>query len=50
MDLKAGIGGLFRRIVGCVLALINIAPSLTVIINLLFFIMFLPVGAYAILA
>lgn len=38
-----------RKFFVCILALINIAPSLTVIINPLFFIMFLPVGIYAIL-
>lgn len=48
--MKADVGWLFRRILEFMLAIINIAPSATVIINPLFFIMFLPVGAYAILA
>ncbi|MEM3715627.1 MAG: methyltransferase [Candidatus Bathyarchaeia archaeon] len=50
MVLKADAGWFFRRILEFMLAAINIAPSITVIINPLFFIMFLPVGAYAILA
>lgn len=39
----------FKRIVGCILALIDIVPSLVVIFNPLLFIMFIPVGVYAIL-
>lgn len=50
ITLKSNVKRFFRRIIEFLLALINIAPSLTVIINPLFFIMFLPVGAYAVLA
>lgn len=48
--MKVKIGWFLRRISEFILALINVTPSLTVIMNPLFFIMFLPVGAYAILA
>jgi len=41
---------ILRGIFGLILALYKIVPSVTVILNPLFFIMFLPVGAYAILA
>ncbi|MEM1587251.1 MAG: methyltransferase [Candidatus Bathyarchaeia archaeon] len=47
--MKDKIGYFFRRIVGCALALINIIPSLVVIFNPLLFIMFIPVGVYAVL-
>ncbi|MEM2342162.1 MAG: methyltransferase [Candidatus Bathyarchaeia archaeon] len=48
--MKIKTGWFIRRILECILALINITPSLTVIINPLFFIMFFPLGAYAILS
>lgn len=38
-----------RKIIGCILALANITPSLIVIFNPLFFIMFIPLGVYAVL-
>lgn len=39
-----------KRITAILLALLNVMPSVTVIINPLFFIMFLPFGIYAILS
>lgn len=38
-----------KRIAGCILALANIVPSLVVIFNPLLFVMFIPVGVYAVL-
>ncbi|MEM2321482.1 MAG: methyltransferase [Candidatus Bathyarchaeia archaeon] len=38
-----------KKIVGCILALANIVPSLVVIFNPLLFVMFIPVGVYAVL-
>jgi len=48
--LRAKIGWLLRRLLAFLLALMNIIPQVTVIINPLLFIMFLPVGLYAILS
>jgi len=48
--LKAKIKWFFIKFSAGVLALLNTVPSLLVILNPLFFIMFLPVGVYAILS
>ncbi|MEM2273068.1 MAG: methyltransferase [Candidatus Bathyarchaeia archaeon] len=47
--MKDKIGYFSRRIIECILALIDVVPSLIVTFNPLLFVMFIPVGVYAIL-
>lgn len=47
--MKMKVNALLRRVAAGAIALINLAPSIVVIFNPLFFVMFFPVGAYAIL-
>lgn len=48
--MRAEIGWLLRRLSAFILALVNLIPQVAVIVNPLLFIMFLPVGLYAILS
>ncbi|MBS7639476.1 DUF1295 domain-containing protein [Candidatus Bathyarchaeota archaeon] len=47
--MKMRVYAFLRRVVAGAIALINLIPSIVVIFNPLFFVMFLPIGAYAIL-